>query len=400
MRRGFREIKARARVGLPPPRASRLPAFVGHQKDNADEALATLSVCVAGVGAIGSDFAQKLARLQPRRIALIDPKNIKDTTVLTGSGFFPSDRGAKVEVIGRRLKALSPATQVLVYEGAVQDVGLVTLHDLAVDIVLLASDNLECELAVGQRCQALRIPLIHAAIAGPSLVAQIRVHSESCPACSFGSFERKQLHQQIQFSCEGNRVEVGSVPTMSTPHLCSTAANLALNQLMRWRLRLGSEVADTITEYCGFTNRMVTSPLVRNPDCLCDHTRFKLVSVSKALADCSLEEIATAAGVNGETWSAAFTGMKWVERLQCRCQQLKHVARFIPERDPSLGRCRRCGGVYKVHPQFSSGALPSAKMLDFMNLPLRRLGVGSRTPTAIIRTETTAFVLSPGKEST
>ena len=104
-------------------------------------------------------------------------------------------------------------------------------------------------------------------------------------------------------------------------------------------------------------------------------------------------------GVNGTAWSVAVEGMKWVERLACRCRHLKRVGRFVAERDASLGRCRHCGGAFKIHPQFASAALPSAKMLVCENLPLRRLGVSSRTHVAIIRTETAAFVLRPRKES-
>jgi molybdopterin/thiamine biosynthesis adenylyltransferase len=389
--RGFREIKAGARVALPPLRAARLPAFVGPRPVPADEALATTAVAVIGVGAVGADFALQLGRLQPRLIALIDPTSVKPTTILTGCGFLPSDRGSKVAVIGRRVKALSPATQVIVFAGAVQQLSLDALLTLAVDVVILAGDNLECELAVGQLCQAMGLPLLHSAVEGPSLVAQVRFHSETCPACSWGALERKLLHQQIQFSCEGNRVKVDSVATMSTPHLCSSAASLCLNQLMRWRLGLGkTAVADTMIEYCGYTNQMVTSPLKRNPDCLCDHTRYKLVSIPKAVADCSLEEIACAAGLNGEAWTIALPGMKWVERLACRCHELKKVARFAPA-SGFVGRCPHCGAPRKAHPHYSFENLASAKAGPSLKSPLRQLGAGVRTPFAVIRTETATF---------
>ncbi len=94
---------------------------------------------------------------------------------------------------------------------------------------------------------------------------------------------------------------VAELPTVSVASLCSLASNLASNQLLRHVLQLGTPVADTSLEYCGYTNRTVTSPLTLSQNCPCDHRRGVLLPSPKLLREVSLAELAAAAGFSRET---------------------------------------------------------------------------------------------------
>ena len=77
----------------------------------------------------------------------------------------------KASSLGRIAKAVSPGTQVYVLDGAVEALDLTWFKDA--DFVILATDNLNAEITVGQHCLWLGIPLIQAAVHGDTLVAYL-----------------------------------------------------------------------------------------------------------------------------------------------------------------------------------------------------------------------------------
>lgn len=365
---------------VPPPRSARLPRFLGRATDPGP-VLDALDVTVVGVGSVGRNMALDLARQQIGTLRLIDRGHYKPESLLT-QPITPADVGEpKAGSTGRLCKQLSPGTRVLTLDGPVADLDASELADT--NLVLLATDNLAAEVEVGQCCLHLGKPLVQASVHGDTLVAQVRFFANHggagpCPACSFGAIEWAHLNQETTFSCEGlaagrTIAQTTAVPTMSAGFLCALAANLALVQAFRHVLQLGPAVNDALVEYCGYTNRTVTAPLSRNPECPCDHTAWTIVPAPRPLPDCTLGELAGASGV----MDGAFTvdDLAFAEKGVCaRCGE-KPVLRFVAA--GQAARCPTCNGPLVAQPFYTHRPVPIPLVSPIYDLPLRRIGAAS-----------------------
>jgi len=171
---------------------------------------------------------------------------------------------------------------------------------------------------------------------------------------------------------------VSGPPTRSFSYLCGLAADLALNQLLRLVLSLGQPVADTVLEFCGYTNRTVVSALVPNPACRCDHTRFEIVGAPKPLAVSSLAELAQAAGCAEDNGPVLFRVGEhhWVTRGACACAADAPVGRFVGEAAPRPISCAQCHSLIQPLPFHTFRDFPAPVLGAAFGRPLRRLGAG------------------------
>ena len=399
----FRECLLAKRKGTAhqPPLLSRLPAFVGARAD-LERALRSLRVVLVGVGSIGMRIAEHFARLRVAELWLVDPRNgYKPESVLT----HPINRvidQPKASYTARRCKKLSPSTRVFAHVGHVQDLWLDTFADA--HLCLMATDNLAAEVEFGRRCLSLGKRLVQAALHGETLTAQIRVFANDdghgpCPACGFGATEWRQLSDQVQFSCEGrtsghSAPRITGPPTRSTSSLCSLAADLALNQSLRLVLRLGEPVEDSILEYCGFTNQIVTSHLERNSGCRCDHTRFTMNRAPRPLKGYFYNKLVSdfALVPGHESLSLTVGGTEWIEQGLCRCAEPRVVRRFIPSGQGHAGRCARCQSAIRPQPFYTSSAVSAPMLGKAVSTPFHLLGV-RECPWVLLRTADRAFLV-------
>jgi len=390
----FRECLLGNRRGLarPAPLAARLPAFIGGRGD-AEGILRRLRVVLVGVGSVGMRIAEHFARLRVAELWLVDPRRCKPESMLTHPITRPMDL-PKATYAARLCKRISPLTRVFAYVGLVQDLWLDAFADA--HLCVMATDNLAAEIEFGRRCLSLGKPLVHAALHGDTLTVQIRVFANAggqgpCPACAFGATEWQQLAEQVQFSCAGGASakpapRISGPPTRSTSSLCALAADLALNQSLRLALGLGEAVGDTVVEYCGFTNRMLSSRLVRNSACHCDHTRFELIRARAPLRSYSfarlVNEFLAPPGDRSPTLTVG--GADWIERGLCQCPEPSAVQRFVPTGSSKVGRCGRCRSPIHSQP-FSSHQAVSASILGkAVAVPLCMLGL-HKSPFALLR---------------
>jgi molybdopterin/thiamine biosynthesis adenylyltransferase len=374
---------AEAGPGARAARGARLPSFLGAQ-GVPDAVLDALRVAVIGLGSVGRNIALHLARLMIASLWLVDPGRFKAESLLT-QPIGPADVAEpKASNAGRLCKQISPRTRVFALDGPVQSLNALALADA--DVVLLATDNLAAEVDVGQRCLHLARPLAQASVHGATLLAQVRLFanrdaSGPCPACLFGPLEWGHLNRETTFSCQGAGHDgtvgrVAAPPTMSTSFLCALAADLALVQVCRHLLRLGAPVADTLVEYCGYTHRVVTSPLVRNANCPCDHQRWNELPAPRPLGDCSLRDLAAAAGFSGPaglSFNAA--DLTYAEQGACNsCGLLQPLRRLVAVEQPRPGRCHTCGSPVLPHPFYSYRPIPAGVALPVWQQPLGQLG--------------------------
>jgi molybdopterin/thiamine biosynthesis adenylyltransferase len=284
----------------------RLPAFecAGYARQR----LARAVVTVIGLGSIGRPMAEHLARLGVGTLQLIDRGVLKPQSLLTHASTLPQDiRQSKASSAASLCKQIRPDANVLVFDGAIEDLPPAALLDS--DIVLLASDNLAAEVCVGQYCAWLGKVLVQLSVHGESLIAHARVWRNNakespCPRCGFGEAEEDHLRSGQHFSCDGGAAPAThpTQPTMSTSALCSLAASMGATLALRHILSLGEELSDAMYEWCGFTAQSWSGPLRRRDDCPTDHRPWEIVRAPHPLAELSLRQIAATCGME---WSAA-----------------------------------------------------------------------------------------------
>jgi molybdopterin/thiamine biosynthesis adenylyltransferase len=379
MKFGIREMQPAVAAG-PAPARDRFPKFVTGGRAPAD-VLDGLCVMVLGCGAVGRRAALHLARDGVGCLLLVDPKTYERPGCVRTQPIGPDELGgAKAEGTARACKTISPRTRVFYFRGPQEDLPLAAY--VGVDAVIMATDNLFVEAGAGQRCLYLGIPLVHAAVHGETMVAQVRVYANAVadsptPACNFSDEERDLMHRQVRFSCEGpsaGQAQVSAPPTMSTSSLCALAADLAVNQFLRHVLALGEPVADTMLEYCAFTHRTHVDALRRRAGCSCDHARFRIVPSDRPLGERTPAELVAAAGAT-EDLAVTVGGLDWVDVVVCGdCARPRPFRRFVALGTHVAGICDRCAGPLVCQAFHRHPTLPASLLEPVRAFPLGDAG--------------------------
>jgi molybdopterin/thiamine biosynthesis adenylyltransferase len=415
--RDFTEIQAppsSASRGLArAERGARLPSFCG-LPDGVDlqdllDLLDAWIVVIFGTGSVGANIAHHLARLGIRELRLCDRGAFKSVSLST-QPVFPHQVGRrKASSIGRDCKRISPGTRVLAFDGDLESLSLASLA--GAHLAFLATDNLHAEVASGDRCSKLGIPLVQASVHGGTLVAQVRFFGNSaasspCPACGFGPGEMARLGAEAIFSCEGaasssSLPQIHSAPTMSVSPLCSLAADLAVLQALKSLFRLGSSPADSALEFCAYTGKTAISPLRGNPACPCEHVRFERRELPAALDASTPSQLVAACGFPPATGSAGFSlaidGLVFVESGACKCSTSVPVRCFAPAGAGSAGLCPQCGSSISPAPFFTHPSLGGSLFAALRDRPLASLGVRADDSAAVVRSrDSGAVLLHPG----
>ncbi len=371
--------------------SARLPAFMGCRVDAAP-LLRALRVALVGCGSVGGRIADSLARLGVDALWLIDPKQHKAESLLTHS-IDPDQVGqSKAISLGRRCKRLSPATQIAVFEGPVQQLPIAAFAEA--HLVALASDNLSCEAEAGQRCLSLSRPLVQGAVHGESLTAAVRFFANGpsggpCPRCLFGEAEVEALKSETRFSCEPRPAGVApapavALPTFSVGSLCSLAADLVVIQILRYVLGLGEPVGDTLLMYNGYTHRTDSTRIRRNPACPSNHQAWRIRTSPRPLAECAPVELFALAGCSAESGCAiGVDGLVWVEAAKCQCPEATPLRRFHSAGQPWAEGCPICHGRRVVSPFFSHAMATVGALGPDVHRPLGQLGAGAATAVLI-----------------
>ena len=379
-----RRIPASPRWAAMPQADARMPDFVGGPGHAAVRSrLSGLSVAIAGAGSIGLGIVDRLVRLGIRSLLVTDPARFKKESMLTHPIVTPSAIGTpKAVFAARHAGKTSPQNLVRFAVGEIQDLPLFELA--CCDMIIAATDTLQSELVIAALARRLGIPLVRAAVEGQTLTAQVAIYSNSsdatpCPGCSFGRQEWEQVDTAVRFSCAGSgelEDPTEREPTMSTPGLCGTAADLAVNQVLRLVLGLGQPVMDTLLTYCALGNVASVTEMRRHRDCPCDHRPFSRVRLDGKLADETAADLLTASnlGVPSDL-TLAIDGFVYIERAACACGQPVR-GRFVRTNGDGA-TCPACGRnlarSFRAHKEVTPRQLTD----QGMRVPLRRLHAGS-----------------------
>jgi hypothetical protein len=184
------------------------------------------------------------------------------------------------------------------------------------------------------------------------------------------------MHRETRFSCDPDDLRgaavIESAPTQSISALCSTAADLAVMQMLRLTLGLGTDVRNTLLEYNAYRCRTVLSPLVRNPDCAAEHRGWVVAPSPRALDRCSLAELAASAGVpRGRVHEAAFMvgEQRFYESGVCTEGHEQPLGRFLA--GPTTGEpCGICRGPIWPRPFDSHRPVPGSALGEAGQRPI------------------------------
>jgi molybdopterin/thiamine biosynthesis adenylyltransferase len=361
-------------------RAARMPRFLALPSSvDPSAVLSRLRVACLGVGAVGRNACVNLGRLGVKALWICDRALYKAESLLTQPIDVDEVGLPKAEAVGRLVKRLSPSTSVHAFVGSFESLGPTAFAD--VDVVVLAADNIRTEIECGQACLRLGKPLIQASVHGGTLTAQVRFYGNAaadgpCPACGLTSQERAALNRETIYSCDGSVAQNVTQPTVSTPHLCAIAGDLAVNQVLRHALGLGSAVVDQEIEWNGYTMQSRVSPLSCKPHCPADHVVWQTRHAERPVADHTLRELAQTAGMHddGRLERTAFrVGQSWyVQRGVCPRGHNQTVERFIEAGKP-VGACATCREPVVPEPYFMHETAPGRLLPTQLDRPLREL---------------------------
>ena len=211
---------------------SRTAALLG---DDAVMRLQNATVAVFGLGGVGSDTAEALARAGVGRLILVDGDTVADSNRNRQLCALTSTVGcSKAETVAARVRDINPACEViahtLFYLPPESGSGLIDGCDYVVDAV----DTVKAKLGLALECKEKNVPLVSAMGCGNKLdatafrVADIQ-DTRVCPLCRVMRRELK-LHGieqlRVVYSEEAPRTPVG-VEDRRTPASVSYVPGVA-----------------------------------------------------------------------------------------------------------------------------------------------------------------------------
>ena len=147
--------------------------FSGVRRLYGQEGLAKLqraSVCVIGIGGVGSWAVEALARSAVGHITLIDLDNIAESNVNRQLQAIDGAFGmAKVTAMAQRIKAINPSCVVKEIEDFVTPENVAQMLNDGFDMVLDAIDDAKAKVVIVAYCKESNIPLVTVGGAGGRL---------------------------------------------------------------------------------------------------------------------------------------------------------------------------------------------------------------------------------------
>lgn len=220
--------------------------------------LKSAHVAVIGGGGIGSPALQYLAAAGVGRLTVIDDDKVDLSNLQRQTLFGDGDIGApKVDAAARALHRLNPHVVVMPVEARVDAANAPKLLANA-DVILDGCDNFATRLAVSDAAQALRIPLVSAAVGqfeGQLAVFRGWEADKPCYRCLVGS--------------DPDRAEASCAEAGVMGALTGTIGSLAALEVLRALVPFGSDptgkllIADTLD----WRFRAIALP--KDPACSC-----------------------------------------------------------------------------------------------------------------------------------
>jgi len=242
----------------------------------------------------------------------------------------------------------------------------------------------------------LALPQLQASVYGPALIAQVRSlpadgrGAGPCAACGYLARDWDDLNAGTRFSCEGSADAVPAPTaqaTMSFPHLCAIAAQLAVGELFRQLLGLGladESGAGSLLEYCGFHAGTTRTPLLRKRDCPIEHEAWLVRCVEPGVTALTPRELGRVGGYDDlREVSIRVDHHSFASHTACGCEPHPALGIFHPEGMPLPGPCPACGHERVLHPLYTYREVPGGALSGHLDHSLAELGVRAEPPVLV-----------------
>jgi len=344
--------------------------------------LASLTVLVIGLGAVGARLLAELARLGIGTLVGVDPDSYGPESWQTQVVRRGVDTGrSKAQLQGEVAHAINPAVTVATAQGFAQDLPLWIVR--GADLIVVAGDNLEVLVWAGVMGAALGKMLLQGAVFGEQWVGYVRSFGladpqAACPACALGSREWSMLTER--HGCDPHTARVqGIAPTRTLPPVCGLSADLLAGEVLKHLVPAPAAALDSEElAYCALTHRLWRTKYARNEECRCPHERWQQVDVRLPTGEVTLAmllrrmpgvagaAIAPGVQVRGERPFARFTFCP-------ACDAEVPVQRFAQVGEP-VGRCK-CGEPLQAIPMGTCSVIPEEDLRACLDVPLARMGL-------------------------
>lgn len=220
--------------------------------------LKSAHVAVIGAGGIGSPALQYLAAAGVGRLTVIDNDKVDLSNLQRQTLFGDADIGApKVDAAASALHRLNPHVTVMPVEARIDPTNAAKLLAGA-DVILDGCDNFATRLAVSDAAQALRIPLVSAAVG--QFEGQLAV---------FRGWEADKPCYRCLVGGDPDRAEASCAEAGVMGALTGTIGSLAALEVIRALVPFGSDPAGRLLIADTLDWRFRTIALPKDPACSC-----------------------------------------------------------------------------------------------------------------------------------
>ncbi len=204
------------------------------------ERIRAASVCIFGVGGVGSYAAEAIARSGAGEITLVDfdvisPSNVNRQLPATSETLGEK----KADVMAKRIREINPAVQIQVLDAFCTPENAAELVPVRCDFVIDAVDTVSAKIAIIETCKARGIPVISCMGAGnklnPTAFCVTDIYKTSaCPLCRVMRHEMRKRGidaLDVVYSTELPQ-KTGSTTIGSLPYVPAVAGLIAAGHVI------------------------------------------------------------------------------------------------------------------------------------------------------------------------
>ncbi len=244
------------------------------------EVLSNSTVCIWGIGALGTFVAAELAMMGVGRLIIIDLDTIEVSNLNRQLLFQPEDVGKyKASVAAKKLKQINPDIEVKAYATSLEGIPMRQYRE--VDVFVSALDSFDSRRWANSLAIQLNKPLISGGMYG--LMGQVQViipYKTACFECQplVPSSKLSQVctppgeHRQEKAKLQRFEAPIPGVATMS-----GLVGSLMAQEVAKLLLHLGTSISYLFID--GLHNGFTELTLARNPNCPLCGENYKLSQV-------------------------------------------------------------------------------------------------------------------------
>jgi hypothetical protein len=299
--------------------------------------LASATVVIIGVGALGNEVAKNLALAGVGRLVLCDPDVVSPSNLSRTVLFNGADVGApKAVAAAAAVRRLAPSVRA---EARVADlVSGVGLGELAkASLVIGCVDTRRARVQLLGRCALVDAPLLDGGTSPSGAELRLRVSAaEPCLGCTLSVHQRSV--SDLPWSCaeplaeELPQASAIATTAVAAGWLCATAFRVIFGLLPSWRM-LSIDVDD---------GRAAPVTLLRDPDCPLHDPLTGSFATSAASSESTVAEFLAGLGVGDEAYTWTSFG------LPVRCVRCGYAPPVDQAPAPwPVRRCPQCGSALR-----------------------------------------------------